>query len=168
MPDVGNYRTTDYNYEQSSEGGRERHLDIPYSRLTDNAPAMGEPVEVTGLPLGSQITGTVVTLDAGDSVAVINTADGAVYRHNVRTVTTYAGQAESAWRAIALGDMVYYDNSATMPAYAKLSLAPASGIPDANTPFGHVVLMQDEDASDFTKGVAVAPGSTELCGVQQL
>lgn len=153
-------------YEQSSESGRERHLNIPYSRLLDVTPTLHDPACVTGLPVGTQLTGTVVTLDATDSEAVINHARGAVYRHYLRNVATYNGGVEATWRAIQVGDAVYYDASATMPATAKLSLSPLNNLGAANTLFGWVVLDQEEDSTDFGKGTTQA-GSTWLCAVAQ-
>jgi hypothetical protein len=162
-------RSTTYDYEQSSESGRERHLDVPYTGLTDATPTLGDPAQVTGLPAGSQVTGTIVTVDATDAIAIINTADGAVYRHNVRSVTAYnPGVAENAWRVLNIGDEVWYDHSASMPAGCYLSLAPTGTDTVANTPFGHIVMMQDETVLSYPKGTGLTPGDTHVCAVQQL
>jgi len=159
-------RTTTYSYEQSSEAGRERMVRIPYARLLDATPTLHDPAAVTDAIITDSLTGTVISLDAVDSIAVLNVAYGAVFCHNVRNVTGYNAQQENAWRVIAIGDTVYYDPSATMPADTKLSLAPNSGVPAANTKFGTVVLMQDETAASFTKGAGNA-GSTHVCAILQ-
>jgi len=164
-------RSTTYDYEQSSEGGRERHEIIPWTRLTDATPTIGDPAEVTGLPIGSQMTGTVINpgVAVTDPYAIINIAKGAVYRHNVRNVITYAGgPVEAAWRVINIGDTVYYDPEQDTLNGVKLSLAPLRT--DGTTPntiFGTVVLMQDEDSADYPKGTAVTPGTTHVCAIDQ-
>jgi hypothetical protein len=162
-------RTTTYNYEQSSESGRERVIRVPYSRLVDVTPTLHDPAAVTSLLPGAEITGTILTLDATNSVAIINVADGAVYRHNVRNVLTYnPGVAELTWGLINIGDPVYYDSSASMPANCKLSTSPLNTGAAANTRFGHIVMLQDEvDAgTDFPRGSASA-GVTDAFAVMQ-
>ena len=162
-------RTTTYNYEVSSESGRERHQPIPYARLTDQTPTLHDPAQVTGLVPGSTMTGTVITLDATNSEAIINIADGAVYLHNVRNVLTYAGgPAEATWGPINVGDPVYYDAEQDTLNGIKLSTAPAASTNAANTLFGHVTMLQDEtNTADFPKGTAIA-GSTQECAVTQV
>jgi len=164
-------RSTTYDYEQSSEGGRERHELIPWSRLTDATPTLGDPAQVTGLPAGTQMTGTVINpgVVTTDPYVVMNVAHGAVYRHNVRNVVTYtAGPvAEATWRAIQIGDAVYYDPEQDVLNGVKLSLAPLqSDAATLNALFGHIVMMQDEDSADFGKGTTLV-GSTHVCAVDQ-
>lgn len=157
-------------YEQSSEAGRERHLDVPYSRLVDTTPTLHDPAAVTGLPVGTQVTGTVITLDATDSIAIVNHARGAVYMHYVRDATDYSTGplAESAWRVINIGDAVYYDAEQDTLNGIKLSLSPvASDNTTANPLFGWVVMAQEEDVNDFPKGDGLTPGATFLCAVVQ-
>jgi len=163
-------RTTTYNYEQSSEGGRERMVRIPYARLVDTTPTLHDPAAVTSLLPGAELIGTVITLDATNSIAVLNTADGAVYRHNVRNVLTYnPGVAELTWGLINIGDPVYYDPSASMPATCKLSTSPLNTSGAANPIFGVVVMLQDEadNGSDFPRGSAIA-GVTDAFAVRQI
>jgi len=125
---------------------------------------------VIGLPTGTQITGTVIDLDATDSIAIINHARGAVYRHYLRNVATYdlTGQLhEETWRVIEIGDEVYYDEESDFLNGIKLSFAPLES--DAATPnplFGWVCMLQDEDAADFSKG-AGGSGSTHLVAIVQ-
>jgi hypothetical protein len=154
-----------HDYEVSSEGAV-RHWEIPYLRLTDVTPTPTCPAEVTSLLPGTQLTGTILTVDtSGVDVAVIDFTSSMVYRHEVRNVLTYAAQAEVTWGPINIGDLVYYDNSATMIVLGLfLSTAPASGIPDANTLFGYVVPANDADV--FPKGGIVA--STQECAVMQI
>jgi len=148
-------RSTTYDYEQSSEGGRERHLRIPYSRQTDTTPTLHDPVEVTGLVPGSTLTGTNITLDATHSESIVNVAKGAVYRHGVRNVLTYTSGplAEATWGPINVGDPVYYDAEQDSLSGNKLSTAPVqSDGATPNTLFGWVVLEEDQDTDDFPKG----------------
>lgn len=159
-------RSTTYNYEQSSEAGRERMVAIPYARLVDTTPTLHDPAAVTCAVAGQELTGTVITLDAVNSVAILNTADGATFLHNVRNVATYNGGNENTFQALNIGDKVYYDPSATMPAYTKLSTSPLNASGTANPVFGTIVMLQDETASSFPKGSSQA-GSTQECAVRQ-
>lgn len=163
-------RTTTYDYEQSSESGRERHVLVPYSRQTDTTPRLHDPVEFTGLLPGTQATGTSITLDATFTTSVVNVADGAIYRHGVRNCTAYAvGGAENAWAAINIGDPVYYDAEQDALTGNKLSMAPlrADGA-TANTLFGHVLMQQDEDKDDFPKTDGLTPGAAVVCAIMQV
>ena len=155
-------------YQQSSESGRERMVKIPYARLTDQTPTIGDPAQITGLLPGAQMTGTVITVDAVDSEAMINRAEGAVYRHNVRTVLTYnGGNAEATWGVINIGDPVYYDLTSDANHGVKLSTSPLQGdAATANARFGTVIMLQSEDADDFAKAAGAA-GNTHLCAVDQ-
>lgn len=162
-----------YQYEVSSESGRERHLAVPYARLTDTTPTLGDPAQVTGLTAGRMITGTVVNAGTtvalgGTAEAILNVANGAVYFHYVRNVLTYTSGpvAEATWGAINVGDPVYYDAEQDALNAVKLSTAPLqSDGATANTLFGWVVLNQDEDADSFPKGGITA--STQECAVMQ-
>lgn len=161
-------RAITQSYEQSSEGGRERHERVPYARMEDVTPTNHDPAAVLSAIVGTQLTGTIISLDTVDSEAIVNVAAGAVYRHNVRTVITYnQGVAENGWRAIAFGDPVYYDRSASMPAFTKLSLSPLAIDGTANPLFGYVVMLQDEVAGSFAAKVAGAAGNTWECAVMQ-
>ena len=161
-------RTTTYDYEQSSESGRERHVEIPYARLVDATPTLHDPAAVTALVAGTELTGTVITLDAVNSIALLNVALGAVYRHNVRNVLTYGGgPAEATWGPINIGDPVFYDPTSDLLNGIKLSTSPLNGAGAANPRFGTVVMMQDETASSFPKGTDAA-GSTHVCAVMQI
>lgn len=163
-----------YQYEVSSESGRERHVAIPWARLTDTTPTLGDPAEVTSVQAGRQLTGTVVNAGAavaagGTAEAILNVARGATYYHYVRNVLTYSADpvAEATWGAINVGDPVYYDAEQDALNGIKLSTAPTqSDGATRNTLFGFVVLNQDEDADDFPKGTA-QEGSTQECAVLQ-
>ena len=150
-------------YEVSSEGAV-RHWEIPYARLTDATPTPSNPAEVTSLLAGTALTGTILTIDAGDSIAVIDFTCSMVYNHEVRNVLTYGGGVEATWGPINVGDLVYYDNSATMPAGTYLSTSPLDNLGVANTLFGVVVPKSDADV--FPKGAALV-ASTQECGVMQ-
>jgi hypothetical protein len=154
-----------HDYEARSEGAGP-HWEIPYARLTDTTPTPSNPAEVTSLTDGCQLTGTILTIDAGDSVAVIDFTPGQVYYHEVRNVLTYAAAVEATWGAINIGDEVYYDHSATMPAGVYLSTSPLSNTGANNTRFGWIVSINDTDMALYPKGGITA--STQDCGVMQL
>mgnify|MGYP000846375561 CR=1 FL=1 len=150
-------------YEVSSEGAV-RHWEIPYARLTDTTPTPTNAAEVTSVLPGTQLTGTILSVDASRSIAVIDFTNSMVYRHDVRNVLTYSTGSESTFGAINIGDPVYYDNSATMPAGVYLSTSPLDNTGAANTLFGFAVA--DDIASDtFPKGGATA--STQRVAVMQ-
>jgi len=152
-------------YQVSSEGAV-RHWEIPYARLTDTTPTVSNPAEVTSLLAGTQLTGTILSVDAGESVAVIDFTCSMVYWQEVRNVLTYAAAVEATWGAINIGDIVYYDNSATMPAGVYLSTSPLDNTGAANTRFGYVVPAQDTDMALYPKGGITA--STQDCAIMQL
>lgn len=152
-----------HDYEVSSEGAV-RHWEIPYARLHDTTPTETMPARVTCLTDGLQITGTILTIDAGRSVAVIDFTCSMVYWHYVRNVTEYSG-AESAWAVINIGDCIYYDDTAGMPAGVELSTSPLDTGGNANPLFGWAVPRNDTDMALFPKGGATA--STTLMAVMQ-
>ena len=155
-------------YEQSSEAGRERMLPVPYARLSDATPTLHDPCEVTSAVPGTAINGVSVALHAGTSTAIINVAKGTVTRQFVRNCITYNMGAENAWRAINIGDPVWYDDGATMVALGlQLSTSPLDSAGVANSLFGFVVMLQDETAASFPKGGAGA-GSTQTCAVMHV
>lgn len=161
-------RETTAGWQQSSEAGRERLVKIPYSRMADQTPTIHDPAQVTGLLAGAQMTGTVVTIDAVRSEAIVNIAVGAVFRHNVRTVSGYDGAAnENAWLALNIGDPVYYDPTADANHGVKLSVSPLLGDNSTSNPrFGTIGMLQYEDKDDFEKA-AGASGNSYLCAVIQ-
>ena len=153
-------------YEVSSEGAI-RHWPVPYARLTDATPTPTNPCELTSLLPGTQLTGTILTIDPGTTVAVVDFTCSMVYQQTVRNVLTYnVGVAELTWGAINVGDIVYYDNSASMPAGTYLSTSPLDLAGVANTLFGYVVFNQDDICSDFPVGDATA--STETLAIMQV
>ena len=156
-----------HDYEVSSEGCV-RHWEVPYARLEDVTPTPTNPAAVTSQTLGTQVCGTILSVDATNSVAVIDFTPGMVYRFDVRTVSGYvgAGGAENAWTAINIGNVVYYDESNTMPAGVYLSQAPNSNVINANPVFGYIVMLPEETAASYPKA-AGATGNTWECGVMQ-
>ncbi len=153
-------------YEVSSEGAV-RHWEIPYARLGDTTPTVGMPAKVTGLLPGSELTGTVLSIDAVNSVAVIDFTCSMVYYQESRDVLTYAGNVEATWGVINIGDPIYYDESATMPAGVYLSTSPLDDAGPANPLFGWAVPANDTDMALYPKGIAIAPGSTVEIAVMQ-
>lgn len=154
-------------YEVSSEGGV-RHWEIPYARLTDATPTPSNPAMVTSVLATASLTGTILSVDAGLSVAIIDFTPGMVYRQTVRNVLTYgAGPAEATWGPINIGDPIYYDATATMPVGTYLSTSPLDGAGVANKLFGFAVSMDEVDMALYPKGAALV-GSTQTVGVMQV
>jgi len=151
-------------YEHSS--GPVMTIAVPYARLTDATPTPSNPCELVSVLAGTQLCGTIMTVDAGDSIAIVNVAPGFIGNWEVRNVLTYKVGAEDTWGAINYGDPVYYDHSATMPAGVYLSIAPAGADAVANTLFGHVACKTSEAAALYPKG-AGGVASTQDCQVQQ-
>lgn len=156
--------TIQSDYEVSSEGAV-RHWEIPYSRLDDITPTESYPAQVTSLLAGTNLCGTILTIDADDSMAVIDFTCSMVYRQSVRNVLTYTTAAEATWGAINIGDPIYYDGSGTMPANCYLSTSPLDSAGAANALFGFAVPWSDADAANYPKGGAAA--STQSCAVMQ-
>jgi len=163
--------TVHNDYEVSSEGAV-RHWEIPYARLCDATPTPTNVNQVLGLLPGHELTGMVLTIDAGLSVAVLDFTAGMVYRSDVRNVLTYnPGVAELTWGLVNIGDPVYYDHSASMPAGVYLSTSPIGTDAAANSLYGFVVPANDADMASFLpagKGIAIAPGSTLRLAIMQI
>lgn len=151
-------------YEVSS--GPMLTWEIPYARLADATPTPSNPAQVTGLVPGAEITGTIITVDAGASVAVINFAPAAVYLFTVRNVLTYGGGNEATWGAINIGDPIFYDASATMPVGTYLSTSPLDNTGKINSLFGRAVPASDADMALYPKGGA-GIASTQSVAVMQ-
>lgn len=150
-------------YEHSS--GPVHTIAVPYARLTDVTPTASNPCELTSLLAGTQLCGTIMTVDAGDSIAIVNVAPGFIGNWEVRNVLTYAAAVEATWGAINVGDLVYYDNSATMPAGVYLSTSPLDNTGAANSLFGVIACISSEAAALYPLGAATA--STQDCQVMQ-
>ena len=151
-------------YEVSSEGAV-RHWNFPYARLEDATPTPTNPAEVACITAGLELTGTILTIDARTSEAIIDCTCSMVYQFYVRNVRTYSG-AENGWGVINVGDTVYYDSTPGMPAGVYLSTSPLATDGSANPIFGRVVLNQDEDAADFPTSPATA--ATETLAIMQV
>jgi hypothetical protein len=160
-------------YEHSS--GPVIPIQVPYARLTA-APVPSNPCEITratAVGAGDEATtapglcGTLLSTDASDSIAVVNVAPCFVGYWQVRNVLTYnPGVGELTFGAINIGDRVYYDSSASMPAGVFLSTSPLNTDNLPNTLFGHVVLVGgDAEIAAYPKGNATV--STQLCHVIQ-
>jgi len=132
--------TINHAYEVSSEGGV-RHWEVPYARLEHVTPEETHPAALLSLLPGTQLTGTVLTIDATLSVAVVDFTPGMVYRHTVRNVRTYnPGVAELTWGAIQIGDPIYYDRTAALAALLIfLTTSPLDLAGAANPLFGFAV-----------------------------
>jgi hypothetical protein len=169
--------TVHEDYEVSSEGCV-RHWEIPYARLHDATPTPTNAACVTGRVAGAELCGTILTIDAVRSFAIVDFTCSAVYKHDVRTVLTYVGGvggAEASWGTLSIGDPVYYDPSTVMPAGVYLSTAPADdnlGAGNAATSlFGWIVPAPsttgfDTDAAEYPKAAGNA-GNTWRCAIMQ-
>lgn len=151
-------------YEVSSESAI-RHWEVPYDRLEDATPTATMPCALLSRVDGTQLTGTILGVDADDEIAVVDFTHSMVYLHNVRNVLTYADAAEATWGAINVGDPIFYDRSGTMPAGVQLSTSPLDADGNANPLFGFRVLPQDF-TDDAAKGDATA--STQEIAVMQV
>ncbi len=140
-------------YEVSSEGAV-RHWPVPYARMTDVTPTPTQPARLTGITAGSNVCGTVLSIDPSDSIAVVDFTCGMVYLHEVRNVLTYAAAVEDTWGVINIGQRIYYDGSATMPAGTKLSLSPLDNTGAANDLYGTAVYSGRVTYPLGTAGVA--------------
>lgn len=163
-------------YECASEGAI-RHWEIPYADLYDVTPTPTEAASTDGRVNGINLSGTLLAIDAVNSMAVLDVTCGMVYRHDVRNVLTYVGGGggvEATWGVINIGDPVYYDPSTTMVAlgiYLSTSPLRNDAGATANTRFGWVVACPatagfDTDAASFPLGGAGA-GTTHRVAVMQ-
>lgn len=151
-------------YEVSSERVV-HHEEIPYARLEDATPTFPTyPAAVLSLIPGTQLTGMLLSLDATDSIAVLDVTPGMVYKCQVRNVLTYAAAVEATWGPINVGDPIFYDRSPTMPAGVYLSTSPLDNVGAANPVWGHVVGWSDTDLASYPKGAALV-ASTQWCAV---
>ena len=128
-------------YEVSSEGAV-RHLLVPYARMTDATPTPSNPAQLIALTAGTQVGGTVLTIDASVSLAVVDMTCGMVYLQEVENTLTYNGGNPATWGPINIGDRIYYDASATQPAGVKLSTSPLDQAGNANALFGTAVFSE--------------------------
>jgi len=117
----------------------------------------------------TRVCGTILTVDATNSIATIDFTCGMVYRQPVRNVTTYAQQVESAWAAIQFGAPIYYDNSTTMPVGVYLSLSAQNNANPqvANPLFGFAVGWSDADTASFPKALINVASTTDVAVMQR-
>jgi hypothetical protein len=153
-----------HDYEVSSEGAV-RHWEIPYARLEDATPTPTNPAAVLSETAGVQLTGTILIVDAARSIALIDFTCSMVYYQYVRNVLTYGAGVEATWGDLNIGDPVYYDGSATMPAGIYLSKSPLDNTGAANPLFGFVVPLNETDT--FPKG-ADGVASSQRCAIMQV
>lgn len=151
-------------YEVSSESAV-RHWEVPYDKLEDITPTATMPAALLSRIDGTQLTGTILTVDSDDDIAVIDFTHSMVYLHEVRNVITYYDSAEYTFDTIDVGDPIFYDRSATLPAGCQLSLSPLDVSGNANPLFGFRVLPQDW-TDDDDKGSAQAAGTYEVAVMQ--
>jgi len=162
-----------HDYEVSSEGGV-RHWEVPYARLEDATPTVSNPAcvvdDIAAPGTGTRLCGTILSVDAVNSIATIDFTCSMVYRQPVRNVNAYiAGGAENGWAAIQFGAPIYYDNSGTMPAGCYLSLSPLNNANPqvANPLFGFAVGWSDADTASFPKAVINVASTTDVAVMQR-
>lgn len=153
---------TIYDYEVSTNGA-ERKWPVPYARLEDTTPEVGHAALLLADTEGLAIGGFVLSLDADRARAVIDFTPGKIYKASVRNVKTYAANVEATWNSLGIGDLVYYDDSSTMPAGVELSTSPLDSDGNANSLFGRVIGMDIVDEALYPKGGNTA--STQSVGV---
>lgn len=153
--------TVNQDYEISSEGAV-RHWRVPYARLEHATPDITEACMMLSVLPGTQVGGTVLSLLAALSIAIVDMTCGMVYEHAVRNVLTYNGGNEATWGAINIGDPIYYDRSATMPANVFLSTSPLDNTGAANARFGVAV-----DSGRITYPLGGVTASTQYVAVMQ-
>ena len=124
-------------YEVSSQA--DAHWPVSYARMTDVTPTVTQPALLTAITAGTEIGGTVLSIDASTSRAVVDLRPAVTYLHEVRNVRTYNAAVEATWGAINEGDRIYYDPSATMPAGTVLSTSPLDNNGVANPLWGTAV-----------------------------
>lgn len=159
-----------HDYEVSSEGGV-RHFEIPYARLEDATPTVSNPacvVDDAAAPgTGTQMCGTILSIDAVNSIATIDFTCSMVYRQSVRNVATYGAGVEATWIAFQIGAPVYYDRSNTMPVGTYLSLSPLDRLGVANPLFGFIVAWSDADMASFPKGLINVASTADMAVMQR-
>jgi hypothetical protein len=157
-------------YEVSSEGGV-RHWEVPYARLEDATPTVSNPaclIDDAAAPgTGTQVCGTILSIDAVNAIATIDFTCSMVYRQSVRNVSGYGGGAENAWIAFQIGAPVYYDRSNTMPVGTYLSLSAADRLGVANPLFGFIMAWSDADMAAFPKGLINVASTADMAVMQR-
>jgi hypothetical protein len=100
----------------------------------------------------------------GVGMAIVDFTHSMVYKHAVRNVRTYYDGAAAGWGVIAIGDPIFYDRSAGMPANVYLSTSPLDVAGNANPLFGFRVPANDADIA----ATSAAGASTEVIAVMQI
>lgn len=140
------------------------NLVVPFARLADATPKAGNPCALLSDTAGKQLVGVVLTTDDARSLATCQFPGAIGYKAQVRNVKTYSAGAEATFQSEGIGDEVYYDRSATMPAGVSLSTSPLDSTGAANPFYGYVVPVDDEtDLPLYPKGTTSA--STQTVGV---
>jgi sRNA-binding regulator protein Hfq len=149
-------------YEVSSEGAV-RKWDVPVNRL-ENAATVNftDATALVSRINGTQMTGTLITMD-GD-MAIVDFTHSMVYKHAVRNIRTYYDGSAATFGVIAIGDPIFYDRSATMPAGVYLSTSPLDVDGNANPLFVFRVPANDADVA----ATSAAGASTEVIAVMQI
>jgi hypothetical protein len=151
------------NYEVSSESAV-RHWEVPFARLENATPAITEPAALLSRIDGTQLTGTVLVVDDDDDIAIVDFTHSMVYLHDVRNVRTYYQGAAATWGVINIGDPIFYDRSATMPANVYLSTSPLDEDGNDNPLFGFRVIPHDE--TDVAAKGSSAAATVEIAVMQ--
>lgn len=100
------------------------------------------------------LTGVVVTYQANNDRAVLNLADKFIVRQYVANVLTYSsGNAYTFDTSLAIGDVVYVDDSGPLSEGVTLSLSPLNESDSANPLAGYVMRCQDQYDDEGVGGV---------------
>jgi hypothetical protein len=111
--------------------------------------------------LGNQLCGVVMSYegDATAGLAQLNVAPGFMFKAYVSNILTYnAGHSATYDTSLALGDLVYVDDSHELPAGVTLSRSPANDIASANPKAGMIWYDQDEYDDNLVGGLNHAAG----------
>ena len=140
------------------------NITVPYARLADATPNPGNPNALLSDNAGKQLVCMVLAVDSARSLATIQIPGAIGYKVQVRNVKTYSAGAEATFQSIGIGDEIYYDRSATMPAGVSLSTSPLDSTGAANPLYGYAVPIDSEtDLPLYPKGTTSA--STQDAGV---
>ena len=100
------------------------------------------------------LTGVVITYESNNDRAVLNMADKFIVRQYVANVTSYSGGASYTFdTSLAVGDVVYVDDSGPLSAGVTLSMSPLNESDTANPLAGYIMRCQDQFDDSGVGGV---------------
>ena len=111
--------------------------------------------------LGNQLCGVVMSYEGSltAGLAQLNVAPGFMFKAYVANVLTYNGGNPATFdQSLALGDLVYVDDSNDLAAGVTLSRSPANDIASANVKAGMIWYNQDDYIDEGVGGLNHAAG----------